>query len=228
MAEENSKRLSFYNLLVHLRNNDRLTEESAALKNIWGQEHNIFLNLYFYRTKQSKVIDSAYIHDILDLTTEKYYSSCEPLLEDFQKHAEQTSQLTDEEETGSEKFNFRHLEEYKDDIVILTFMAKCAACYSPVKEKAIHSYIKSRRQEYNTLSTQYLNAYLKELNPREKDFYRALNNLNAKTPSAACELAREAVKICICDGELHYKEKLYIAELLQKLRLHGLHPDVGF
>ncbi len=228
MAVENDKCLSFYNLLVHLRNNDRLNEEVAALKNIWGQEHNIFLNLYFYRTKQSKVIDGAYVHDVLDLTTEKYYSSCEDLLADFQKSQEQMAQRQEESDSLGEKFNFHHLEEYKDDIIILTFMAKCASRYSLVKEKAIHSYIKSRREEYNTLSAQYLNAYLKELNPREKDFYRAMENLNAKMPAAVCELAREAVKICICDGELHYKEKLYIAELLQKLRLHGLHPDVGF
>lgn len=227
MAEENDKCLSFYNLLVHLRSGSKLTEESAALKNIWGQEPNIFLDLYFYRTKQSKVIDSAYVHDILDMTSEKYYSSCEALLADFQK-TEEKKTPEEEDEGIHEKFNFQHLEEYKDDIVILTFMAKCAACWSLVKERTIHGYIKSRKAEYNTLSPQYLNAYLKELNPREKDFYRALENLKAKTPAAACELAREAVKICICDGQLHYKEKLYIAELLQKLRLHGLHPDVGF
>lgn len=79
MTEENglSCPLRFYNMLVHLRTGSRPAEENVAVKNIWQKDNLVFMDLYFYRSKKSQVIDSVYVKDIFDLSTEKFYASPE-------------------------------------------------------------------------------------------------------------------------------------------------------
>ncbi len=217
--------VSFYNLLVHIVVGDKLVEENAALKNIWGSDGNIMLNLYFYRTKTSQVIDAAYVHDALDLTTEKYYTRCRDLLDDYlaqQRHAD-----SKEPETADSVAEFKHLESLKDDLIILIFISRCIDYYSEIKKKTIHQYIKTHHPQPQNLSAQYIETYLNGVKPTLNDFYQALDNLKYKTPEEAEDLAQEVVKICISDGTMAYNEKVYIAEILQTLREHGVEPDVG-
>ena len=51
--------------------------------------------------------------------------------------------------------------------------------------------------------------------------------VSAKNPDEAEEMVKEIVKICLADGQLHYNEKLYLAEIFQTLREQGVEPEVG-
>ena len=219
--------IAFYNLIVHLVNNDTLTEENVALKNIWGREGNIMLSLYFYRTKTSRVIDASYVHDIMDMTTEKYYTRCQDLLRDFAAYRDSLAAGADAAaEDDAPVLDFKHLEEIRDDIIILIYIAKCIDYFSEMKKRTIFDYIK-KHADVENLSSQYIETYLVGLKPDIEEFYQALDNIRHKTPEAAEDLAREVVKICVSDGIMAYNEKIYIAEILQTLREHGLNPDVG-
>lgn len=222
-----SESLAFYNLLVHIVNNDKLVEENVALKNIWGQEGNIMLSLYFYRSKTSQVIDASYIHDIFDLTSEKYYTRCKDLMDDYLAHQNKAS--TEKTVTKKEvpTLDFKHLGNIKDDLILLVFVAKCVDYFSDIKKKTIYEYVKARQPLIKNLSSQYIDTYLKALNPTVEEFYEALDNIKLKSPDQAEDLAREVVKICVSDGIMAYNEKVYIAEVLQSLRECGLDPDVG-
>lgn len=224
---ESKPPLLYYNLIVHIISNDRLVEENVALKNIWALDDSIMLDLYFYRSKTSKVLSNSYVHDIFDLTTEKYYARCAELLNDFNTHQQALTEDTELPPENAIKVDFKHLEEIKDDLILLIFVAKCIKYFSDMKKKTIQEYIKIRQPQVKNLSLQYIDAYLAEINPTEADFYKSLDNLNLKTPEEAEDLAREMVKICVSDGVLVYLEKIYIAEVLQTLREHGLEPDVG-
>ena len=95
-----------------------------------------------------------------------------------------------------------------------------------MKKRTIFEYIK-KHADVENLSSQYIETYLVGLKPDIEEFYQALDNIRHKTPEAAEDLAREVVKICVSDGIMAYNEKIYIAEILQTLREHGLDPDVG-
>lgn len=222
-----SENIAFYNLLVHIVNNDKLVEENVALKNIWGQEGNIMLSLYFYRTKTSQVIDASFIHDTFDLNTEKYYTRCKDLMEDYLNHQTQQEKTVQTIKEEVPSLDFKHLGNIKDDLILLVFIAKCIDYFSDIKKKTIYEYIKARQPLIKNLSLQYIDTYLKALNPTVEEFYEALDNIKLKSPDQAEALAREIVKICVSDGIMAYNEKIYIAEVLQTLREHGVEPDVG-
>ena len=61
MTKEN---LRFYNMIIHLIQNNKLYEENAAIKKVWQKEGTTFFDIYFYRTRKSYVFDSAFIHDL--------------------------------------------------------------------------------------------------------------------------------------------------------------------
>lgn len=221
MADTN---VSFYNMLAHIVYQNKLIEENVAIKNIWKKDNIIFFDLYFYRNKKSQVIDGVYIHDLFDLTTEKFYRNVSAFLEDFNLPPEEEKV---EEEPCSD-INFRHMEDIRDDLIILTFMAKCNLNFTNIKTKEIHDFINIHKPKACALSEQYISSYLKSLNPNEDDFYKSLDNLKTKTPEEATDIMKEAVKISVSDGAIHYQEKLYLAEILQTLREYGLEPDVKF
>ncbi len=215
--------LKFYNLLVHLIDHNKIVEENLAVKNVWRNDANDLFNLYFYRTKKSIVIDGAFIKDILDLNTEKFYSNVESFLEDYF--------YVDKESLENDKYN-RPLQDNKlmekigMDITILVFFARRYAEFGNIKMQAICNYIQSCEPRTANLSRQYMQSFLNSINPSVEEFYAALNLLERKTPEEATKLANESVKICLSDGQIHYSEKIYLAEMLQILREKGLEPEV--
>lgn len=218
--------VTFYNLLVHINFGDGIKEENVALKNIWEHSGNIMLNLYFYKDKNSKVIDAAYVKDILDLSTEKLYTSCSALLRDYNAYKEQQTQ-SQEQSARKLPVNLELLEVLKDDIVILVYIAKCIDYFSDIKKKTILQYIEQHHPQPQSLSKNYIESCLKSLHPTTEEFYQSVENLKQKTPQEAEDLVQAVVKICISDGFLAYNEKIYLAEILQILREQGVEPDVG-
>lgn len=228
MAENTATycRLSFYNMLAHIVYKNRMVEENVAVKNVWEKDNTVFLDLYFYRAKKSQVIDGAFIHDMYDLTSERYYKTAADFIDDFFSER-QLEQQRQESKTESISIDLRHLEDIKDELVILIFIAKCNNNFTEIKVKTLKSFINKLKPLSATLSEQYISTYLKSLTPSEDDFYQALDNLKIKSPEEASAVAVEAVRISASDGAIHYNERIYLAEILQTLREHGLEPDVG-
>lgn len=226
---EQSSNPDFYNLVAHLIYNNKITEETVAIKKIWKKGDNLFLDLYFYRTKKSHVLSSAFIYDILDLNTEKYYRDINKLYQDYISQKTQSSETRAEGDLPAleKAFDFKSLDNIKDDVTILTFIAKCNRFFSAVKEQVIAEYMRKHNDKAELLSNKFIKAYLQELSPSEDDFYQALSNLNSKTPEQAEALAAEVIKISLSDGNMQPSERLYLAEIMQSLREFGLYPDVG-
>lgn len=221
--------LDFYNMLVHIVFKNRVSEENVAVKNAWEKNGTLFFDLYFYRAKKGKLIDAALVRDLYDLNTEKYYYSAQNFYQEFLQSRELAAEQSEKKPKANPiVVDVKQLESIKDDLIILTFMAKCNSSFTEIKIKTIRNYITRLRPETETLSEQYINAYLKDLNPDEDDFYLSLINIKSKTPEAATNLAKEAFKVSASDGAIMYNERIYLAELLQALREYGLEPDIGF
>ena len=213
--------IRFYNMLIHLIKNNKLYEENVAIKNVWKKDNNIFLDIYFYRKQKSYIFDSVFVHDILDLSNEKYYKRVEDFAKDFAK----TEDRADKESTIN--IDKKIFEPIDVDLVILSFMAHSENNYAPIKQKIIFDYILEQIPQTKNLSSQYLETYIENLKPTEKDFYTALSNINYQNPDAVEHLCQEVLKVCLADGRLHYREKLYLAEILQFLREAGIKVDLG-
>ena len=226
---ENSCSLDFYNMLVHIVFKNRVSEENVAVKNAWEKNGTLFFDLYFYRAKKGKLLDAALVRDLYDLNTEKYYYSAQNFYQDFLQSRRLAAEQAEEIKKPSPVvIDVKQLEAVRDDLIILIFLAKCNANFTDIKTRAIREYVTRVRPQSQALSEQYVNSYLKSLNPDEEDFYRSLNNLKAKTPEEAAALAVDAFKVSAADGAVLYNERLYLAGLLQTLREYGLEPDVGF
>ncbi len=220
MADKRAN-LRFYNMLAHLVKNNRLYEENLAVKNIWKKGGNIFLDLYFYRTKKSRIIDGAFVHDLLDLNNECYYASAEALWQAYQK-AKRNS-----EKKSPPKIDNKILAAIEVDLVIFTFISTVSSVFSRLKKKAIRDYLVRHQPASANLSEQYVNSYLSGLKPNVEDFYDALERLKEKTPEQATEIFKEALKISMSDGTIHLEEKFFLAEILQTLREYNLEPDIN-
>lgn len=222
-------RLSYYNMLVHIVFKNRISEENVAVKNVWDRNGTLLFDLYFYRAKKGKMIDSALIRDMFDLNTERFYVSAKEFYQDYLHTQEKAAEVIEEQKKPEPiVIDIKQLEDIRDDLIILTFMAKCNANFTEIKTKAIREYITRLKPLSAALSEQYVSTYLKGLNPDEDDFFGALENLKAKTPEEASSLAADAFKVSASDGAVLYNERIYLAELLQALREYGLEPDVGF
>ncbi len=227
-SELTSRPMRFYNMLVHLTSPGRkVIEENVAVKNIWQKNSLVFLDLYFYRTKKSHIVDSVYLRDIMDMSNEKFYASAKEFIADYCAY---TSTVEDNhhEAEPAQIFDFRHLEKIKDNLIILTFIAKCTADFNQVKLASIRKYINKKLPQTKVLSEQYLNNYMEELNPAENDFFKAIEALKSQTPEEIEDLITEALKISSADGALSYQERYYIAEIVQALREYGIEPDIEF
>lgn len=222
----NEKPLKFYNMVVHLIQKDRIYEENAAVKNVWEKDGNTLFDIYFYRNRRSYVFDSAFIRDLVDLTTEKYYKNPQEFLRDFRASAEFENAAEDKEK-NTPPVDGKMFEPLKTDLIIMIFMASCANGMSRIKEKIIYDYLTARIPASKNFSRQYISDYLNNIAPQERDFYEALDNIKSKHPDEAEELVRETVKICMSDGKLQYEEKKYLAEIFQVLREQGANPEVG-
>lgn len=225
---ENSCSLDFYNMLVHIVFKNRVSEENVAVKNAWEKTVRCFSTCILPREK-GKLLDAALVRDLYDLNTEKYYYSAQNFYQDFLQSRRLAAEQAEEIKKPSPVvIDVKQLEAVRDDLIILIFLAKCNANFTDIKTRAIREYVTRVRPQSQALSEQYVNSYLKSLNPDEEDFYRSLNNLKAKTPEEAAALAVDAFKVSAADGAVLYNERLYLAELLQTLREYGLEPDVGF
>ena len=213
----------FYNMLVHLIKNNRLFEENVAIKNVWRKEGNIFLDIYFYRNRKSYIFDALFVHDILDLTNEKYYQNIEDFVIDFlQEDVAETE--PEEAPLTIDKSIFQPI---YVGLVIMSFIARCCGNYNIVKKRIIFEYIQKHLPSTANLSRQYIETYIEGLKPTENEFYQALKDINFKSQEAVENLSRELMKICLADGRLMYLEKMYMAELLQLLRDSGCRVDLG-
>ena len=203
---ENSCSLDFYNMLVHIVFKNRVSEENVAVKNAWEKNGTLFFDLYFYRAKRGKLLDAALVRDLYDLNTEKYYYSAQNFYQDFLQSRRLAAEQAEEiKKPAPVVIDVKQLEAVRDDLIILIFLAKCNANFTDIKTRAIREYITRVRPQSQALSEQYVNSYLKSLNPDEEDFYRSLNNLKAKTPEEAAALAllrsaRPMAQSCITKG----------------------------
>lgn len=214
----------FYNMLVHLIRNNKLFEENVAIKNVWQKEGNTFLDIYFYRNRKSYVFDALFVHDILDLTNEKYYKDIESFVADFRETAAAPEEEAAEPVLVIDKSLFQPV---YVDLVIINFIAACGQDFSVIKKRIILNYIKEKLPSTANLSRQYIETYIDSLKPSEQDFYQALNELSAKRQDEVEHLSRELLKVCLADGSLTYLEKMYLAEFLQVLREQGVKVDLG-
>lgn len=220
MSEANVK---FYNMLIHLVRNDKLYKENVAIKNVWRKEGNTFLDIYFYRKRKSYIFDSVFIHDILDLSNEKYYKNIDDFIADFQDQ-----NTVDEKNNSTANITDKKIfEKINTELIILSFMAKCCGNYTQIKEKIIFDYILKSIPRAKILSNQYLNAYIATLNPSEKDFYSAIDSMNYQNAKSIKKMCFDVLKVCLADGRMHYSEKKYLAELLQNMREAGIKIDLG-
>ncbi|MBE6453194.1 MAG: hypothetical protein E7012_06895 [Alphaproteobacteria bacterium] len=215
----------FYNMTVHLLHNNRIYEENVAIKDVLEKEGNIFLDIYFYNRQKSYIFDSAFIHDIYDISTEKLYRNIKDFIKDF--YAEKTETKDASVAVAKNIHDNKIIGHLKSELTILTFIANCCGYYSTLKEKIIIEYISAQSTQAQNLSKKYLETYIKTVNPDSKDFYEAFKNLDYKNPDKIDYLCQEALKVCVVDGRLHYTEKVYMAEMLQIIRAAGINVDLA-
>lgn len=209
----------FYNMQVNLIKNGRIYAEKAAIKNIWQKEDNILLDIYFHRLNKAFVFDSVFIHDIIDLNNDKYYTDIEVFAQDFAKASALSEDKKSKQSSKKESSLFDGI---KNDLILLLFMARIFNRKEIIKEKIVCSYIQKSVKNGDTLSDKYLMNYIARINPTVDDFYLSLKNIKSKTPQQAKILLKEIIKICLSDGYLHYAEKMYLADIIQTLRVDGL------
>ncbi len=225
-----SCRLPFHNLVANILFNNSLHEENIAVKNIWKKGINRYMNVYFYNTGQTRILDASYFHDIYDMDTGRFYKDMEVFSLDFLAEEQKLREQKNHRKTKIEKAEncFRFLERLRSEVEILSFFARLSPALQSVKNNVIADYIRRRQPKSVVISEQYIDAYVKSVSPSTDSFYEALHNLKYKNAEDVEELAEDAVKISISDGTVHYDEKIYLAELFQTLRDYGIKPDVDF
>lgn len=218
--------VKFYNMLLHLIKNNKIYEENVAVKNVWEKDGNTFLDIYFYRKRKSYIFDSVFVHDITDLSTEKYYKDIKTFAADF--HAASAPAVA-QPDSGDDVWNMvdkKIFEPIDVDLLIMSFMARSGYSYDQLKKRIILNYIKEQIPQTRNLSQQYLESYIDNIRPDENGFYEALSYIDFKNPARVEHLCSEVLKICLSDGRLHYMEKVYWAELLQACREVGINIDI--
>ncbi len=208
----------FYNMQVNLIKNGRVYTENVAIRNIWEKEQNIFLDIYFHRLQKSFIFDASFIRGIMDVSREKIYTDINAFVADFRAE----SSISAPKPLEENKKDNGCLTPVDTDMVILSFMAKVWGDKSKIKDKIIIDYIQTTVAAAQNLSETYLRGYISNFQPEVEDFYTALKKIKAKQPKQAERLLREAIKICLSDGCLHYAERMYLADIIQVLRIEGL------
>ncbi len=208
----------FYNMQINLIRNGKLYAENVAIRNIWEKDRNIFLDIYFHRLQKSFIFDSSFIRGIFDVTREKHYTDIHKFVADFNAEAD----VIEPQPVTIPKKETSCLTPINNDMIILSFMSKVWGNKSQIKDKIIIDYIQATIAAAQSLSETYLLSYISSFQPEETDFYTALTKIKAKQPKQAEFLLREAIKICLSDGCLHYAERMYLADIIQTLRNEGL------
>ena len=210
----------FYNIRANLINNGRIYTETVAIKNIWEKNGSLFLDIYFHRLKKSFVFDSAFISYLYDINQDKGYDDIKKFAADFKSKPPTTSAKNDKLQLPKEEGGL--LAPLKTDISMMMFVARCSHTPTVLKEKIIIDYICSQIKEAQSLSETYIKHFIHTLNCSEEAFYCGLTKLKSKKPQEAEHFLREVIKICLSDGNLHYTERTYIADIFQALRQEGL------
>ena len=211
----------FYNMRADLVNNGQIRTESIAIKNIWEKNGSIFLDIYFHRLKKSFVFDSAFVSNLYDVSQDKGYNDIKKFAADFKKPPQKAT--IEKEQPHLQKEEGGLLAPLRQDIAMMMFVARCSHKPTLLKEKIIIDYIRSQIKASQKISETYLKHFIYSVSCNEDDFYRGLSTLKRKKPHDAEHFLREIIKICISDGNLHYTERTYIADIFQALRQEGLH-----
>ena len=207
----------FYNMRVNIMKGGNVYAEDVAIRNIWEKENGIFLDIYVHRLKKSFVFDSVFIRDIIDLNNNVRYNSVELFLADYNNHMSYI-----DINPNSVKSEKGILNKIRNDLILLTFMADAWGWEGRIKDKIIYDYILKELVAAENFSKQYIANYVSKIQPEREDFYEALKTLKSKSPKQAERLLKEIVKICRVDGQIHYKERMYLADIMQTLRENGL------
>ena len=174
-----------------------------------------------HRLKKSFVFDSVFIREITDLNNNVKYPSIDAFLTDY-------NNSLNSEDIGPKPIKSEKgiLNKIRNDLILLVFMADAWGWEERIKDKIIYDYILKEIAAAENFSKQFISNYVSKIQPEREDFYEALNSLKSKTPKQAEALLREIVKICRVDGQMHYKERMYLADIIQSLRENGLKiPD---
>ena len=210
----------------------RFMEENVAIKNTWQKGRAIFLDLYFYRTQTSKLIDISFIKSLYDPETDAVYTDMEKFVDNFQSSIKQIDANSSSPLSGKvsddDKTPANQLEDLKNELTILYFILRCNLTFVDVKLNSICDFIANRKNQDPDSCSQFGRTCLKHLNPTEEDFYQALDNMVKKPQKEALDLLHQALKISISDGGLNYSERLYLSEIIQTYRLHNIHSDIDF
>ena len=217
------KVLRFYNMTASLVNQNKIYEENVAIKNLWEKDGGMFLDIYFYRTQKSYIIDSLYIHKVVDLVTEKVYASPAEFLKDYYDETAPLTKATSKKVSLIDKKIFSPLEV---PIILMTFIAKSCDNFTLIKMRIIYNYILENIPDIKALSEQYVFTYLESLDTNETTFYNALSKIKDISAKKNDIIFKEVLKIAFADGQLHYLEKFYLAEYIQTLREQGIVLDV--
>ena len=118
------------------------------------------------------------------------------------------------------------LNRIRNDLILLVFMADAWGYDGNIKDKIIYDYVVKEVAAAKSFSKQFISNYVSMIQPETKDFYEALMSIKSKSPKQAERLLNEIIKICRVDGQMHYKERMYLADIIYILRENGLKiPD---
>lgn len=231
---------NFTRLKANILFNNTLREEPISIRNVWKKGANYYFDVLFYASKQTRVLDISYFHDIYDTKTRRYYKDMQLFIKDFEaakaeQDTRQALSTPDEPLQQNRPWNedkaashYQYLNEIRNEAIILKFFAKLNPNLADVKQRVIIDYIKSAKPNTANFSRQYIEAFVATLPYDKDDFYDSLDKLEHTNEEHIEYLVHEAAKISAADGAIHYEEKRFLAELLQSLREHGLEPDIEF
>ena len=224
---ENKVSADFSNLTANILFDNVLHEENIAIRNIWQKGDNCYFNVYFYSSGKTKVLDTHYIYDIFDHDSNRYYKDINRFIRDYVQRASQKPKTSPVLKDGGKiEKNYLRLQSLYPEIVILSFFARLSSALSDVKFRVVIDFIRKHLPNGTELPISYIEAFLKSIELSDETFFDSLDKLSDAYPVAQLkDLAADAVKISAADGVIHYEEKLFLAELLQRLRLLEIIPD---
>ncbi len=220
IEQENICILSFYNMHAKMIVNGRIREENLAVRNVVKKNNSVFLDVYFYSSKKSKMLDFSYISSLLDLSTEKYYEDKDVFYEDYK--AEQSRRKKEVTVSKKKEDTVRCLDEIRDMLVILYFIGHRNPRSLEIKGQVVKDFISRYKPAAKNLSITFIKSYLDNQHIDEEEFYKCLENLKKYEIEDIKDLLKELAKVCVLDGSIDYEEKIYLAEILQTLREYGI------
>ena len=209
----------FYNMQVYLIKSGKLYAEDVAIRDIWEKDDGVFFDIYVHRLKKSFVFDAVFIKEIIDLNSNVKYPNIQTFINDYNNSVNEDIENVCPNPIKTENSVLNRI---RNDLVLLVFMADAWGREGKIKDKIIYDYIVNEVMAAKNFSKQFIANYISKLQPESDDFYEALKTIKSKTPKQAERLLREIVKICRVDGQMHYKERMYLADIIYTLRENGL------